>query len=155
MPRHSAPALDTMVCMTEISAETAENEPLVTDELIERRVRAIVGRACRRQVWMLFLDEDSVQVPLILPMADYPESPGNGNAAVFAERVKEITEVAGATQVIFVWERYAGDQLTEADSAWAAQLHDACRAESVSVRAQLLSHKRGVRWMAPEDYLEF
>lgn len=144
-----------MVGMTEISAETAENEPLVTDELIERRVRAIVGRACRRQVWMLFLDEHHVQVPLILPMADYPTSPGDGNAAVFAERVKEIIDVAGAAQVIFVWERYAGDRLTEADAAWAAQLHDACRAEGVAVRAQLLSHKRGVRWMAPEDYLEF
>ena len=154
MPRHAIAAVVTMVSMTEISAETAENEPLVTDELIKQRVRAIVGRACRRQVWMLFLDERHVQVPLILPMADYPASPGDGNAAVFAARVKEILDVAGAAQVIFVWERYAGDQLTPVDCAWAAQLHQACHSEGVSVRAQLLSHKRGVRWMAPEDYLE-
>ena len=142
-----------MVGMTEISAETAENEPLVTDELIERRVRAIVGRACRRQVWMLFLDEDDVQVPLILPMADYPASPGDGNAAIFAERVKDIVEVAGAEQVIFVWERYAGEQLSPVDIDWARHLHEACRAEGVPVRAQLLSHRRGVRWLAPDDYL--
>ena len=139
--------------MTEISAETAENEPLVTDELIERRVRAIVGRACRREVWMLFLDEDDVQVPLILPMADYPASPGDGNAAIFAERVREIVEVAGAEQVIFVWERYAGESFSPIDISWARHLHEACRSEGVAVRAQLLSHKRGVRWMAPEDYL--
>lgn len=143
-----------MVRMTDISAETAENEPLVTDELIERRVRAIVGRACSRQVWMLFLDEDDVQVPLVLPMADYPETPGDGNAEIFAERVREIVEVAGAEQVIFVWERWAGDRLSPIDIAWARHLHEACRAEGVPVRAQLLSHQRGVRWMAPEDYLD-
>ena len=125
MPRHAASVKLTMVGMTEIRAETAENEPLVTDELIEQRVRAIVGRACRRQVWMLFLDEDNVQVPLILPMADYPSSPGDGNAAIFAARVKEIVEVAGAAQVIFVWERYAGDRLTQSDCAWAQHLHEA------------------------------
>lgn len=144
----------TMGGMTDISAETAENEPLVTDELIEQRVRAIVGRACRRQVWMLFLDEDDVQIPLILPMADYPPFPGEGNAAVFAARVSEIVEVAGAARVIFVWERYAGEQLTSTERAWARELQKACLSEGVQVRAQVLSHKRGVRWMAPEDYLE-
>ncbi|MET1051104.1 MAG: hypothetical protein ABWX65_00555 [Mycetocola sp.] len=140
--------------MTESSAETAQNEPLVTDELIEQRVRAIVGRACQRQVWMLFLDGDDVQIPLILPMADYPLHPGDGNAETFAARVREIVEAAEAEQVIFVWERYAGDQLTHIDRAWARELHRGCRAEGVRVRAQVLSHKRGVRWMAPEDYLE-
>ena len=153
MLRQGSFPVGTIVGMTDISAETAENEPLVTDELIEQRVRAIVGRACTRQVWMLFLDRNDVQVPLILPMADYPESPGNGNAAIFADRVREIVEVAGAEQVIFVWERYAGDRLNPVDIAWARHLHEACRTEGVSVRAQLLSHKRGVRWMAPEDYL--
>ncbi len=153
MLRHATSVPTTLVGMTEISAETAENEPLVSDELIEQRVRAIVGRACRRQVWMLFLDDNQVQVPLILPMADYPSSPGDGNAAVFATRVREIIEVAGAAQVIFVWERYSGDRLTPSDTAWAKHLHVACLAEGVVVRAQLLSHRRGIRWMAPEDYL--
>ncbi|WP_411721459.1 hypothetical protein [Mycetocola sp.] len=139
--------------MTEISAETARKLPLVSDELIERRVQALVGRACTRQVWMLFLDDRNVQLPLILPMADYPESPGGGNAQALAVSVKEILEVAEAAQVIFVWERYASDRLTPADCAWAEQLHRACVTAGVSVRAQLLSHKRGVRWIAAEDYL--
>lgn len=142
-----------MVRMSDISAETAIHVPLVTDELIQHRVQAIVGRACTRQVWMLFLDGRSVQMPLILPMADFPESPGGGNAAQFAARVREIVDAIDASQVIFVWERYAGDRLTPADCAWAEQLHHACLLEKVSVRAQLLSHKRGVRWIAAEDYL--
>ena len=153
MPRPASCAFVTMVGMTDISAETARNVPLVTDELIEQRVQAIVGRACSRQVWMLFLDERHFQVPLILPMADYPESPADGNAASFAARVREILELAGATQVIFVWERYGTDRLTPSDCAWAEQMHRACLAEGVAVRAQLLSHKRGIRWIAADDYL--
>jgi hypothetical protein len=153
MPFHATFATVTIVGMTDTSAETAKNVPLVTDELIEQRVQAIVGRACTRQVWMLFLDGKDFQIPLILPMADYPESPAGGNAETFADRVRDILEVARAAQVIFVWERYASDRLTPTDSAWAEQLHRACAAKGVSVRAQLLSHKRGVRWIAAEDYL--
>ncbi|MET0932116.1 MAG: hypothetical protein ABWX56_00265 [Mycetocola sp.] len=153
MPRHVPFAVVTMVGMTDLNAETARNVPLVTDELIEHRVKAIVGRACTRQVWMLFLDERSIQMPLILPMADFPESPGGGHAEQFAGRVREIVDAIDAAQVIFVWERYAGDRLTQADCAWAEQLHRACVTAGVDVRAQLLSHKRGVRWIAAEDYL--
>ncbi|MCU1559531.1 MAG: hypothetical protein JWP90_484 [Mycetocola sp.] len=146
-------AFVTMVSMTDISAETARNVPLVTDELIEQRVQALVGRACTRQVWMLFLYADHVQVPLVMPIADYPESPGGGNAESFAASLKEIADVARATQVIFVWERYASDSLTPHDCAWARHLQRACTGEGLPVRAQLLSHKRGVRWIAAEDYL--
>ena len=153
MPPHATIAVVTMVGMTEISAETAQNFPLNSDELIEQRVEALVGRACTRQVWMMFLDGDNFQIPLVLPMADYPASPAGGNAVTFAARVRELVDAAEAAQVIFVWERYASDRLTQADCAWAEQLHRACAAEGVSVRAQLLSHKRGVRWMATEDYL--
>lgn len=153
MPPHAPVAVVTMVGMTDLNAETARNVPLVTDELIEHRVRAIVGRACTRQVWMLFLDERSVQMPLILPMAQFPESPAAGNAAQFAASVREIIKTIDAAAVIFVWERYAGDRLTQADCAWAEQMHHACIAAGVVVRAQLLSHKRGVRWIAADDYL--
>jgi hypothetical protein len=153
MPAHATIQIVTIVGMTDISPEQARKQPLVTDELIEQRVQALVGRACTRQVWMLFLDKKDVQLPLVLPLADYPETPAEGNAPAFAATVREIVEVAEAAQVIFVWERYGSDRLTPTDCAWAEQLHRACAAEGVTVRAQLLSHKRGVRWIAAEDYL--
>jgi hypothetical protein len=37
------------------------------------------------------------------------------------------------------------------DPAWARALGAACRAEGVAVRAQLILHSRGVRWLAPDD----
>ncbi|RLP70228.1 hypothetical protein D9V29_10550 [Mycetocola manganoxydans] len=139
--------------MTNISAETAANVPLTSNDLIEQRVSDLIGRACRRQLWLLFLDHENIQLPLIMPMADYPESPGGGNARQLAAAIREIVDAAGAAQVIVVWERYASESLTEVDAAWARHLHHACTTEGISVRAQLLSHKRGVRWLAADDYL--
>jgi hypothetical protein len=153
MPRHRLIETVTLIGMTEITADASAQVPLVSDELIEQRVRALVGRACNRQVWMLFLDGKSIQMPLVLPVADYPELPGDGNAESFAASVRDIVEAVSAAQVIFVWERYGSDSLTRSDCAWAEQLHRACTTEGVAVRAQLLSHKRGVRWIAADDYL--
>ena len=135
-----------------INYSTARDHPLVTDELIEQRVSDLVGRACRRQLWLLFLDEDDVQLPILMPTDDFPVSPLPEYVRALSRGVSEIVEATDAAQVILVWERYAGAELTAVDRAWARQLHDECVDDGVRVRAQLLSHKRGVRWIAPEDY---
>ncbi len=138
--------------MTPISASAAKEQPLTTDDLIEERVSALIGRACRRQLWLLFLDAEDVQLPILMPTDDFPVSPLPEYARALARGVSEILEATDAAQVILVWERYAGAELTAGDRAWARQLHDECTESGVRVRAQLLSHKRGVRWIAPEDY---
>lgn len=139
--------------MTPISASAATHEPLVSDELIEQRVSDLIGRACRRQLWLLFLTADDVQVPLLMPTDDFPGSPRPEYVQALVHAIIEILETAGATQLIVVWERYAGADLTASDRAWARQVHDECAVRGVRVRAQLLSHKRGVRWIAPDDFL--
>ncbi|RLQ84088.1 hypothetical protein D9V28_07555 [Mycetocola zhadangensis] len=139
--------------MTGISASTANTQPLVTDELIEQRVSDLIGRASRRQLWLLFLDSDNVQLPLLIPTDDYPGRPTPDHANELANGIRHIAGAARAAQVILVWERYAGSDLTPLDRAWAQQLHNACSGIGVPIRAQLLSHKRGVRWLAPDDYL--
>ena len=49
-------------------------------------------------------------------------------------------------------ERYAHPELTAADRDWAKCLHDALDEYGVPVRGVLLSHSRGVRWLAQDDY---
>lgn len=139
--------------MTRIPASETHLHPLVTDELIEERVRDLVGRACRRQLWLLFLNDENVQLPLLMPTDDYPSRPAAENAAELANGIRSIMEGIGATQLVLVWERYAGPELSPLDRAWARELHRQCSELGVRVRAQLLSHKRGVRWLAPDDYL--
>lgn len=135
-----------------ITAEEARHQPVVTDAEVEARVADLVGRACRRQFWMLFLDDESRQIPLVMPMDDYPASPDDGNIDMFALRIKEIMHAEDAAQVIFVWERRLGERATPADRAWASALGAACREIGVVVRAQLISYRGGVRWFPLDEY---
>ena len=58
-----------------IPYESTRTEPLLTDAAIESRADALVGRACRRQLWLMFLDDDGLQLPLIIPVGDHPSRP--------------------------------------------------------------------------------
>ena len=138
--------------MKPITAAEAAHRPLVTDADVEERVDALIGRACRRQLWMLFTDHADIQSRDLIAMDDYPASPDGGNAQMLAERIDEWMDRTDATHVIFVWERRIGERFTPADRAWAKALAGACRECAVSVRAQLISHRTGVRWFAPDDY---
>jgi hypothetical protein len=138
--------------MRPISAAEAAHQPLVTDADIQERVDSLIGRACRRQVWMLFTDDADIQTSDLIAMDDYPTSPDGGAAEIFAARIAEWMNTTDAAQVIFVWERCVSERFTPADRAWAKALALACRENQVSVRAQLISHRSGVRWFAPDDY---
>ena len=74
-------------------------------------------------------------------------------AEVLANRLVSIVAGIEAAKVVFVWERPgASDELTTDDRAWAAALGAACRDAGVAVRAQLILHDNGVRWIAPDEY---
>jgi hypothetical protein len=144
--------------MTRLDANDAKRLPLTTDHAVQRRVAELLQGALRRQWWTLYLDEDDVQLPLIMPMAGYPERPDepcgdDGTAAqLLASRLADIAEQVGAARLIFVWERPGSAESTAADREWARELSEACRAVGLAVRAQLILHDRGVRWFAPDDY---
>lgn len=144
--------------MTRLDANDATRLPLTTDRAVQQRIADLLQGAIRRQWWTLYLDARDVQLPVIMPMAGYPDRPDEpcgdeGTAAqLLANRLSEIVEQVGAAKVIFVWERPGGAESTRADREWARGLSEACRAAGLSVRAQLILHDGGVRWFAPDDY---
>jgi hypothetical protein len=144
--------------MTRLDANDVKRIPLTTDHAVQRRVAELLQGALRRQWWTLYLDEDDVQLPLLMPMADYADRPDepwgdDGTAAqVLANRLADIAGEVGAARLIFVWERPGSAESTPADRDWARELSAACRAVGVAVRAQLILHDRGARWFAPDDY---
>ncbi|WP_130506268.1 hypothetical protein [Microterricola gilva] len=139
--------------MTSLEADELRQIPLDSDAAVQARVEHLIGAACRRQWWMLLLDEAGRQIPLIIPMADYPKTPNGGAAGLLAARVAETVYETGAAQAIFVWERPGGHRVSHLDRSWARALAAACADAGVSVRAQLISHDDGVRWVAPDDLL--
>lgn len=133
------------------SYQDAKSQPLVSQVLIEERVRALIGRASRRQLWFLFLDENQVQLPLLIPLDDYPSAPDD-SVHHLARAMGQAMDAAGADSLVVVMERYAASGLAPADVAWARAIHDAFDLEGVRLRGLLLSHNRGVRWVAQDDY---
>jgi hypothetical protein len=133
---------------------TARELPLTTDALVEKRVAALVGRAQRRQIWLMFLDDQFVQLPLLLPIADIPVAPGGGDdgAESWASVISDTCRAAGAAAVLVVLERYGSEVLTEADSGWAREISRGCESAGITLHAVVLSHRRGVTLVAPEEY---
>lgn len=125
--------------------------PLLTDIDIQQRVSKLIGVALRRQLWILFLDDSNVQLPMMVAIDDHPIRP-DVTVASLAERVERTLIDEGGRSVIVVIERFASSDLTAADTSWAAAIHDELDGQGVPVRGILLSHRRGVRWIAQDDY---
>jgi hypothetical protein len=125
--------------------------PLTTDQDIERRVADLVGRANSRQLWLLFLDEVDVQLPLLIPIEGLPLEPTDEQAGDVIARVRELMGEISASAVIVVLERYGAAALTPQDAAWVRSLRRGCEDCGVTLRAQLLSHRTGVRWIGAEE----
>jgi sugar phosphate isomerase/epimerase len=130
----------------------AQAVPLLTDADIEKRVTELIGRANLRQFWVLFLDAEAVQLPLLIPIDGMPSEPSRGETLDVMERIRGVMDEIGAASIILVWERYAAARLTAQDAAWARSLHETCAEQRIELRAMLLSHRSGVRWVAQDDY---
>ena len=142
-----------VTAMQPLSAAEAEYLPISSDSDIEGRVGSLIGRARGRSLWMLFLTTEDIQLPLMIPLADYPSCPGPESAAQLGFALRQSVDVAGAAKVVLVWERCQGRNLTATDKAWARAAVEACRHARVPLRAQLVSHREGIRWLAPDDCL--
>lgn len=127
-------------------------DPLLTDSAIAHRVSQLIGRACRRQLWLLFLDERSVMLPTLMPTDELPSPLDDAAAAAVASMLRQALDGTPIESIILVWERPGGPVASAGDKQSAAALAWACADEGVPVRAQLISHDFGVRGLGPEEF---
>jgi sugar phosphate isomerase/epimerase len=146
------PTIGKLIGMKPPNYEDIRVLPLQTDADIEHRVAELIGRANLRQLWLLFLDELNVQLPLLIPVDGLPTEPTTELTASVLARVDDLMGEIGAASVVLVWERYGAATLTAQDAAWARSLHEACDNARVPLRAMLLSHRTGVCFLAEHDY---
>jgi len=149
--------------MTKKSVAADREAPLTDDTLLTARVEHLLGRANTRQLWMLFLDENDVQAPELMPIDGLPSDPSVMShvadlglvtcAELLATRISALMSRHGLTQVVFAWERRGGPFVEDEERVWARELACACAQAGARVRAQFLLHTRGVRVLAPDDYL--
>ena len=125
--------------------------PLTTDALIEERVAALVGRACRRQLWFFFVDQERRQRPLLIPLSDPPSQPDD-SVGDLARVMKHALQAQHAESLVIVLERYSDATFSAGDKAWARRLNQEFSAVNVPVLGFFVSHRRGVRCLTKDDY---
>jgi hypothetical protein len=128
-----------------MTASPVDLPPLTTDEEVLARVRSVVGAARARRLWILFVDGDGRQSPVIVPIADVPRPDALGR--VLRGLRAELVTDRGPGAVIVARERLGADTVLDADRGWAVALAEVCRTAGVALRATVLSTPGGVRWL--------
>jgi len=128
--------------MTELSPATAP--PLRTDDDVARRVSALIGCATGSdKLWLLFVDGDDRQAPVVVPVEELPGPPDGevvaGLGDVLEGFLPELATATGAGSVVFVRERPGPDFVLPADRAWAEALTTMCREREIRSRGVHLS----------------
>ena len=128
--------------MTGFTPATAP--PLRTDDDVARRVAALVGRALRDDtLWLLFVDGDDRQTPVVMPVEELSGPPGAEMVMALGEVLEgflpDLATASGAGSVVFVRERLGPDFVLPADRAWADALATMCREREIRSRGVHLS----------------
>lgn len=123
---------------------------LRTDADVLDRVTLLIGPAARdRQLWVVFIDGDGRQAPVMMPISDMPVDPEPGTtsglATVLGEFRHDLTTANGAGSVVLVLERLGRDDVVGRDRDWARALSGACAAGDVPLRGLFLSTPNGVQ----------
>jgi hypothetical protein len=124
--------------------------PLVSDEDVLERVAKLVGNAISdRQLWLMLVDGDGRQTPVVVPISGIPRNPDArglaGLSRVLSGLRTELATDRGPGAVIFTRERRGSDDPSPLDHAWAAALAEMCRAAGVALRGVYLSTPCGVQ----------
>jgi len=124
--------------------------PLVTDEDVLARVAKLVGTAITdRQLWLMLVDGDGRQTPVVVPISGMPRNPDArglaGLSRVLSGLRAELATDRGPGAVIFTRERRGSEEACPLDRAWAAALAKVCRKADVGLRGVYLSTPGGVQ----------
>jgi hypothetical protein len=126
--------------------------PLTTDDAVLERVEQLVGPAIvPRRLWVMFVDGDQRQAPVMMPIDDIPPRPDRtveGLRAVLAGFVPDLATDTGPGSVVFVLERLGDERVTSVDRAWVEALTKTCGDVRVAARGVYRSTPDGVRRLA-------
>lgn len=139
--------------------------PLLSEADKVHRIRTLLAPAQHRaQLWVLFLDDQGYQAPLMMPIEDHPPLPDvtlvdnllSALAGHVLGRAAEPPPPDGAEpsvprqrrvqmdQVLFVLERTGPFGTTDGDQCWAAALAGACARAGVRNAGTFLLSRGGV-----------
>ncbi len=124
--------------------------PLLTEEDVLARVTELVGTAISdRQLWLMLVDGDGRQSPVVMPISGMPRNPDvrglAGLSRVLSGLRAELATAEGPGAVVLTRERRGSDQVSPLDRAWARALTETCRTAGMALRGVYLSTPGGVQ----------
>jgi len=122
----------------------ADHRPLSTPEVLLDRFGAFLHQALRRQLWVCFLDDDLVQLPMVVPVEGIPVRPAVEPLAGLLDAFEEVGRHVGATRVVVVHERPGPGLLRASDHAWTDALTSGLEGRSLRLHALLVCSDDGV-----------
>ncbi|MET0589805.1 MAG: hypothetical protein ABWZ77_01390 [Naasia sp.] len=129
------------------------SDPLITDSDVEERVRFLLTAAIQRRFWLFLLDAEHRQRPTLVPVDGIPARPAPDDGERLAPMLDFVAEAEGAQSLVIVHERPGPVGVTAADAEWARCLRTAAARAELPVRASILLHDGGTRWLAPDDWI--
>lgn len=134
-----------------IPFDSVRDVPLETDSDIVHRLRFVLDGAIRRQVWLMFLDDDDHQLPVLYP-SYLPPRPRQRDVTALGHFIAVLRDEVDAHSVIITYERRGGVALSVPDRAWLRCLRDSGLASGMPFRGPYLLHSDGVLALPPDDY---
>lgn len=127
----------------------------------------LLSAAHKRQLWMLFLDEEHRLLDPLMPMEELPEDPEELDEIedlglvtapwLITHRARQIAQTLGARSFVLVWERTGERRFSRDDLDWARAFVDCGGRRNtgeVYLRAVFLLHDGGLRQFVADDLIE-
>lgn len=123
--------------------DTVRDEPLLTDEAVLRRLDHLLERGLVLRLWLMFLDDDGRQLPLLLPV-DVTGPPDDDAAESIGTMLADLVEATGAGSAVVVVEWGELDSACDAIE-WMLAAAEACEVSGVAYRGPFECSPFGVQ----------
>jgi hypothetical protein len=130
------------------------HRPLSSRVDLEARVRQLVPCAVQRQLWLLLLDADDVQLPVMVPLGDIPLRGGSADGEGLIEMLRSLAREFEASSFVFILERPGPPSPRYDDRLWLSMLLSVARTDAFDVRAAFLAHDAGIVRYGADDLAE-
>jgi hypothetical protein len=117
--------------------------PILDDDALLDRATTLIRHGIVRRMWLLLLDEERRQLPLLPQIEGAPVSPDAETGATLSALLTGVAEFAAHVAVVL--ERPGPSRAAPDDLAWTdAIVRAAARTPRVQLLGVLLAHDRGV-----------
>ena len=134
-------------------AEQLAQTPVITDADVLARVDEVIEPAARREraLWLFFFYSDGTQAPVLVPIDDMPELPGDDDAEVAFHMLRHFYGLTDDDDLSFVLTvcRDGSLEQTDSDRQWLRVLQGGINEYAAPVRMICLATPEGVRDLGP------